>query len=314
VDLVVTAMTSRIDAHHHVWDLAARDQPWITGPAMDPIRRNFSVDDLCPEAAAAGVTATVVVQTVADVTETEELLDLAATTPLIAGVVGYVDVAAPDVGDRLDRLRERPSGGWLVGIRSPVQDEPDPGWLTRPAVLDGLREVARRDLVYDLLIRAHQLEAARAAVTQVPHGRYVLDHLAKPAIASGGWEPWASGLAALAARGNVSAKLSGLVTEASWSTWATGDLRPYVEHAVAVFGPDRLLFGSDWPVCTLAAPYRRVTAATTELIAGLSTTERAAVMGGTAVTVYGLAGRRAAGVSHRPDDPDAPDSPGGVIP
>jgi L-fuconolactonase len=294
-------MTSRIDAHHHVWDLAARDQPWITGPAMAPIRRSFSIGDLCPEAAAAGVTATVVVQTVADVTETEELLDLAETTPLIAGVVGYVDLAASDVGEQLDQLQERPSGAWLAGIRSPVQDEPDPGWLTRPAVLAGLREVARRDLVYDLLIRAHQLEAARAAVTHVPDGRYVLDHLAKPAIASGGWEPWASGLAALAACGNVSAKLSGLVTEASWSTWSTGDLRPYVEHAVAAFGADRLLFGSDWPVCTLAAPYGRVTAATTELVAGLSTTERAAVMGGTAATVYGLAGRRAAGV---PDDPD----------
>jgi L-fuconolactonase len=294
-------MTPRIDAHHHVWDLAARDQPWITGPAMAPIRRSFGIDELGPDAAAAGVTATVVVQTVADVTETEELLDLAETTPLVAGVVGYVDLAAHDVGEQVDRLRERPSGAWLAGIRSPVQDEPDPGWLTRPAVLAGLREVARRDLVYDLLIRAHQLEAALAAVTHVPDGRYVLDHLAKPAIASGGWEPWASGLARLAARGNVSAKLSGLVTEASWSTWSTSDLRPYAEHALAAFGPDRLVFGSDWPVCTLAAPYGRVIAATEKLVDGLSTTEQAAVMGGTAATVYGLAGR---GAVDAPDDPD----------
>jgi L-fuconolactonase len=298
-------MTPRIDAHHHVWDLAARDQPWITGPAMAPIRRSFGIDELGPDAAAAGVTATVVVQTVADVTETEELLDLAETTPLVAGVVGYVDLAAHDVGEQVDRLRERPSGAWLAGIRSPVQDEPDPGWLTRPAVLAGLREVARRDLVYDLLIRAHQLEAALAAVTHVPDGRYVLDHLAKPAIASGGWEPWASGLARLAARGNVSAKLSGLVTEASWSTWSTSDLRPYAEHALAAFGPDRLVFGSDWPVCTLAAPYGRVIAATEKLVDGLSTTEQAAVMGGTAATVYGLAGRSAV---------DAPDDPDQVIP
>jgi L-fuconolactonase len=298
-------MTPRIDAHHHVWDLAARDQPWITGPAMAPIRRSFGIDELGPDAAAAGVTATVVVQTVADVTETEELLDLAETTPLVAGVVGYVDLAAHDVGEQVDRLRERPSGAWLAGIRSPVQDKPDPGWLTRPAVLAGLREVARRDLVYDLLIRAHQLEAALAAVTHVPDGRYVLDHLAKPAIASGGWEPWASGLARLAARGNVSAKLSGLVTEASWSTWSTSDLRPYAEHALAAFGPDRLVFGSDWPVCTLAAPYGRVIAATEKLVDGLSTTEQAAVMGGTAATVYGLAGRSAV---------DAPDDPDQVIP
>jgi L-fuconolactonase len=293
-----------IDAHHHVWDLAARDQPWITGPAMEPIRRSFGIDDLGPEATAAGVSATVVVQTVADVAETEELLDLAESTPLVAGVVGFVDLTAPDVGEQLDRLRERPSGGWLVGVRSLVQDEPDPAWLTRPAVIAGLREVARRDLVYDLLIRADQIEAALAAVTLVPDGRYVLDHLAKPAIASGRWEPWASGLTALAARDHVSAKLSGLVTEASWSNWSTGDLRPYVEHAVAAFGPDRLLFGSDWPVCTLAAPYGGVVAATEQLIEGLSATERTAVMGGTAATIYGLAAPTAA----------APDGPRRVIP
>jgi L-fuconolactonase len=283
-------VTFRTDAHHHVWDLGVRDQPWITGEAMVPIRRSFGIDDLALDAAAAGVTATIVVQTVPEIAETEELLDLAAATPLVAGVVGYVDLAAPDAGEQLDRLRERPSGGWLVGIRSPVQDEPDPGWLVRPAVLAGLREVARRDLVYDLLIRPHQLDAALAAVTEVPEGHYVVDHLAKPAIASGAWEPWASGLTALAAHGNVFAKLSGLVTEARWATWSTSDLRPYVDHATTVFGADRLLFGSDWPVCTLAAPYGRVVGAVDELLADLSTVERDAVVGGTAAAVYGLAG------------------------
>jgi L-fuconolactonase len=273
-----------------VWDLAVRDQPWITGDAMAPLRRSFGVEDLAPQAAAAGVAATVVVQTVAAVAETEELLDLADVTHLVAGVVGYVDVAAPDVGDQLDRLQARPSGAWLVGIRSPVQDEPDPTWLARPAVLAGLREVARRGLVYDLLIRPHQLDAALVAVGQVPEGRYVIDHLAKPAIAAGGWEPWATGRAALAARGNVTAKLSGLVTEATWATWSPSDLRPYAEHALAELGPDRLLFGSDWPVCTLAAPYPRIVAAADELVAGLAASERAAVMGGTATAVYRLAG------------------------
>jgi L-fuconolactonase len=294
-------MTRRIDAHHHVWDVALRDQPWITGPVMAPIRRSFGIEDLRPEAGAAGVTATVVVQTVAEVSETEELLDRAEATPLVAGVVGYVDLAAPDVGEQLDRLRELPSGGWLAGIRSPVQDEPDPGWLTYPAVLGGLREVARRDLVYDLLIRPHQLDAALTAVTRVPDGRYVVDHLSKPAIASGEWEPWASGVAALAARDNVSAKLSGLVTEASWNAWTTTDLRPYVDHAIEAFRPGRLLFGSDWPVCTLAAPYGRVVAATEELIGDLSTAERAAVMGDNAAAVYGLAGRDAADAPHGPE-------------
>jgi L-fuconolactonase len=272
---------------------------------MAPLRRSFGIDDLAPRATAAGITATVVVQTVADITETEELLDLALETPLVTGVVGYVDLAAPDVGDQLDRLRERPSGGRLVGIRSLVQDEPDPGWLLRPAVLAGLREVARRDLVYDLLIRPHQLDAALGVVTQVPEGRYVVDHLAKPAIAAGAWEPWASGLTALAGRGDVVAKLSGLVTEADWATWSTSDLRPRVDHAMAAFGPGRLMFGSDWPVCTLAAPYGRVVAATEELVGDLSSAERAAVMGGTAAAVYGLTGRAALG---GPDatDPVAP--------
>jgi L-fuconolactonase len=306
-------VTRRIDAHHHVWDLAVRDQPWITGDAMAPLRRNFAIDDLALQAAAAGITATIVVQTVADIDETEELLDLARSTPLVAGVVGYVDLAAPDVGDQLDRLRERPSGTRLVGVRSLVQDEPDPGWLVRPAVLAGLREVARRDLVYDLLIRPHQLDAALAAVTQVPDGRYVVDHLAKPAIARGEREPWATGLAALAARGDVSAKLSGLVTEADRATWSTRDLRPYVEHAITAFGPDRLLFGSDWPVCTLAAPYERVVSAAEELIGELSADEQAAVMGGTAAAAYGLADRPAARTDPAPSTVDAADDPDRAI-
>jgi L-fuconolactonase len=281
-------MTVRIDAHHHVWDLAVRDQPWITGNAMAPLRRSFGIDDLAPDAAAAGITTTIVVQTIADVGETEELLDLAEATPLIHGVVGYVNLAAPDVGEQLDRLQDRPSGAWLAGIRNPIQDEPDPGWLTRPAVLAGLHEIAQRNLVYDLLIRPHHLDAALTAVTHVPEGRYVVDHLAKPTITSAAWQPWANGLATLAAHSNVSAKLSGLVTEADWATWSTSDLQPYAEHALTVFGPDRLLFGSDWPVCTLAAPYDRVVATTEELVAALSADERAAVMSGTAASVYGL--------------------------
>jgi L-fuconolactonase len=290
-------VTPRIDAHHHVWDLAVRDQPWIADASMAPIRRSFEITELTAEATASGIAGTVVVQTVAEVAETEELLDLAETTPLVLGVVGYVDLAAPDVGEQLDRMLGRPSGRWLVGIRSPVQDEPDPAWLQRPAVMAGLRAVARRGLTFDLLIRPNQLESALIAVTAVAECRFVVDHLAKPAIASGAWEPWATGLAALAARGNVSAKLSGMVTEASWATWSAADLRPYVDHALSAFGPDRLLFGSDWPVCTLAAPYAGVVAAVENLVGGLSTDERAAVLGGTAAAVYGLHDRTGAGRS-----------------
>lgn len=258
---------------------------------MEALRRSFGVDDLAPGAEAAGITATVLVQTVPDLAESLELLDLAAATPLIAGVVGWVDLAGADVADQLDRLLAAPSGSWLVGIRSIVQAEPDPSWLLRPAVLDGLREVASRDLVFDLLVRSDQLEAAAGAASAVPEGRFVLDHLAKPGIAVRSWEPWATDLAGLASCGNVAAKLSGLVTEASWSDWALDDLRPYVDHALGSFGPERLLFGSDWPVCTLAAPYGEVVAAAEALIDALDATGQEAVLGGNANALYRLDAR-----------------------
>lgn len=283
-------MTVRIDAHHHVWDLMARDQAWLDGDEMVPIRRSFGIDELVPLAATSGIDETIVVQTVPVVAETEELLDLATAAPLVRGVVGYVDIAAPGVGDALDELLARPSANALVGLRSPAQDEPDPAWLTRPTVLDGLREIAARGLVYDLLIRTHQLGAAIEATATVPECRFVLDHLAKPDIARGGWEPWARGLAALGALGaleNVTAKLSGLVTEASWDRWSAADLAPYVDHALTTFGPDRLMFGSDWPVCTLAASYEHVVATAEELVGGLATHEQAAIFGGNAAAVYG---------------------------
>lgn len=281
-------MTLRVDAHHHLWDLAARPQPWLDDAGMGPLRRDFRLDEVLAEAAAAGIDATIVVHTVADLTESEELLDLAAGQPAVAGVVGYVDLAAPDVGDQLDRLLERDSGWWLAGVRSLVQSEPDPAWLMRPAVLRGLREVARRGLVFDLLVKPPQLAAAVGAVTEVGEGRFVLDHLGKPEIATGGWEPWAASLTELAARGNVVAKLSGLVTEARWDEWTPSGLAPYVDHALAAFGPDRLMFGSDWPVCTLAAPYGRVVSVAEQLTAALSPHERQAIFGGTAVATYGL--------------------------
>lgn len=286
-------MNRRIDAHYHVWDLAMRDQPWMTGEgmsgeAMAPMARTFGIDEYINQLQSSDFSASVVVQTVNDVAETEELLDLADLTESLAGVVGWVDLAAADVGDQLDRLLARPSGRWLVGIRSLVQYEPDPEWLSRPAVRAGLREVARRGLVNELLVLPNQLRAVHSAVSDVSECRFVLDHLAKPAIASRNWEPWASDLAAVAATGNVCVKISGLVTEAEWSNWSTGDLQPYFDHALAVFGAARLMFGSDWPVCTLAASYQRVVELAEHFIGGLSPAEQAAIMGGNAADVYSL--------------------------
>ncbi|MET8845669.1 amidohydrolase family protein [Amycolatopsis sp. NPDC004625] len=272
-----------IDAHHHLWDPARRAYPWMAGDALDPIRRPYTVEDLRAVTEAAGVHATVLVQTVSSAEETEEFLGLAAAEPVIAGVVGWVDLAAPDVADRLAAL-----DGPLAGIRHQVETEPDDGWLLRPPVLTGLRAVADAGLAYDLLVRVGQLPAAASLAERLPELRLVLDHAAKPPIAAGEWEPWASGVAALAAHENVVCKLSGLVTEADWTGWEVGHLRRYVDHVLDVFGPGRLLFGSDWPVCELAASYEVVVDAAIALTGSLSDAERLAVFEHNARAVYGL--------------------------
>ena len=277
-----------VDGHHHLWDLRVRDQDWITGPALAPLRRDFLLDDYQQLAAGYGVAASIAVQTVTVPAETPELLALAAASDLIAGVVGWTDLAAPDVADKIAALTEMPGGAKLVGLRHQVQNEPDPDWLTRPDVLRGLAAVAQAGLVYDLVITAGQLAASAQAAAAVPDLVFVLDHLGKPPIAAGRTEPWARDLRGLAALPNTVAKLSGLVTEADWRRWQVADLRPYAEVALDAFGPARMMFGSDWPVCTLAASYPDVLAAARDLTAGLSPAEREAVFAGTATSVYGL--------------------------
>ncbi|HVK24555.1 MAG TPA: amidohydrolase family protein [Actinokineospora sp.] len=280
-----------IDAHHHVWDLSVRDQSWISGPDLAPLRRDFTIADLEPVAAAAGVTAAILVQTITVPEETPEFLAMAAASPLIAGVVGWVDLTAPDVGDRLAELWSADGGASLVGIRHQVQAESDPDWLTRPNVLRGLATVADAGLAYDLLVLPHQLPAATRAAAMVPGLTFVLDHLGKPPIADGDTEPWASAVSELASLPNTVCKLSGMVTEADWGKWTVDDLRPYFDVVLDAFGPDRLMFGSDWPVSTLAASYAEVVAAAGELTANLSQSEQAAIFAGTATRVYQLQGR-----------------------
>lgn len=277
-----------VDAHHHVWDLTVRDQDWITGTAMVPIRRSFSLEDLRPHAAAAGVVATVLVQTVVTPDETPELLALAASDPLVGAVTGWVDLTSAGLADDLARLRAMPGGGLLRAVRHQVQHEPDPEWLVRPDVLAGLRAVARAGLSYELLVLQHQLPAAVEAVRAVPEGRFVLDHCAKPPLASGPLDAWERDVRDLAAEPGVSCKLSGLVTEADWTAWTPADLAPAVDVVLDAFGPDRLMAGSDWPVCLLAASYERVWRTHAGLLAGLSDGERRAVLHDTAVRTYGL--------------------------
>jgi L-fucono-1,5-lactonase len=280
---------SLLDAHHHLWDPARRAYPWMD-ESCAPIRRRFGPEDLDATAGPHGVEQTVLVQTVSSVEETEELLAVAATAPRVAGVVGWVDLAAPDVADALAALQAAPGGGALVGIRHQVHDEPDPAWLLREEVLRGLAAVADVGLVYDLLVRERELPAARAAAGRLPQLGFVVDHLAKPRIREGVTSPWAGELAAIARHPNVACKVSGLVTEAAWDAWTPAQLVPYVRHAVQAFGPARLLFGSDWPVCLLAAGYGEVLAAAEEALerAGLAVAERQAVFGANARRVYAL--------------------------
>ena len=276
---------ARIDAHHHLWDLDVRPQGWTADfPVID---RTFTFDELAPQLAEVGVVGTILVETVNVPEETAELLALAAKTPQVRGVVGWVDLTAPDVADQVAALQALPGGDRLVGLRHQVQRETDPRWLVRPDVLAGLATVARSGLVFELLVRHDQLTAAIQAVRATPAGRFVLTHLGKPPIASGVLEPWATQVRELAASPNVACKLSGMVTEAA-PEWTVADLRPYAAHVLDVFGPDRVMAGSDWPVCLVRTDYAGVWAANDRVLSDLSADEVQAVQSGTATTWYGL--------------------------
>jgi L-fuconolactonase len=280
-------MASTVDAHQHFLDPTRATYPFLTDE-LAAVRRRFGPDDLRPHLAATGIDRTIVVQTRSDLAETREFLATAAATPFIAGVVGWADLTAPGIGDTLAELRSGPGGDRLVGIRHQVHDEPDPVWVARPDVRVGIAAVGAAGLAYDLLVRAREMPAALATARALPDVRFVIDHLAKPPIASGALQPWADLLRPFGALPNVWCKVSGLVTEDDWATGRPEHLEPYIRHAVDVFGPDRLVFGSDWPVCLLAASYEDVVASCRSALAGLSAAEIDRVFGLTAVAVYGL--------------------------
>ena len=277
-----------VDAHHHFWDPARHDYPWM-GDELAAIRRPFGPKDLAPLLAAARVDRTVLVQTISSLDETREFLATAASTSFIAGVVGWVDLTAPAVGDTLAELQAGPGGDFLVAIRHQVHDEPDPRWLLRDDVQHGIRAVGDAGLVYDLLVRTRELPSAVELVRSLPHTSFVLDHIAKPRIADGPRDAtWESAMAPLADCANVFCKLSGMVTEARWTDWTPDDLAPYVRRSLEWFGPERCMFGSDWPVCLMAADYGRVIDALKFAIKELNPDEKNAVLGGNATRVYGL--------------------------
>ena len=273
-----------VDAHQHVWTLTAHDQPWLRQPGNEPLLRDYTEADLRPLATAAGVTATVVVQTIAEAPETPDLLELAAASDLIAAVVGWVDLQSDQVADTIAALQDRSDGRFLRGIRHPVLIEPDENWLRRPAVHRGLAAVGVAGLCYDIVVPPVVLPAAIDAVAACQDTTFVLDHLGNPADTANPGEDWTSAIRRLAEFPNTFCKLSGVLAEAV----ALSELRPCYEVALAAFGPDRLMFGSDWPPCTLTATYESVVTTARALIAELSPAEQAAILGGTARLAYRL--------------------------
>jgi L-fuconolactonase len=274
----------RIDAHHHVWDLTVREQPWTEDIPL--LHRSFTVGELRPALQAHRIDATVVVQTLPVEPETPELLHLATTDPHIAAVVGWAELTAPDLSDRLARLRELPGGSTLVGIRHGVQEEPNPDWLLRQDVRNGIKAVGTAGLVYELLVRPDQLAAAVQIVAHLPEVRFVLDHAGNPEIHPERLRPWTDQLSTLAACPNVAVKLSGLVTRTAPGNVTA--LRPYCDALLEILGPDRLIFGSDWPVCLLAADYNEVINVAEQVTIALSPHEKAAIFGTTAAAWYGI--------------------------
>jgi L-fuconolactonase len=282
-----------IDAHHHLWDPGTRRHAWLG--ALPALSRPCTVEEFIGLAAARGVTASVLVQVLPSVAETEEFLAVAGAATLVAGVVGWAGLTAPDVADQVARLRALPGGDRLAGSRHLVQDEPDPQWLDRPDVRGGLRVLGELGLVYDLLVRPAQLPAAIRVARGLPGVSFVLDHGGKPDIARGGREPWGRLVAELATQPNVACKLSGLVTEAG-PQWSAARIGPYASRLIDSFGPDRLMFGSDWPVCTLAASYGEVLDLALALLAGrLDPVDVDAVLAGNAARIYRLGGAASSG-------------------
>jgi L-fuconolactonase len=276
-----------VDAHHHVWDPAAREHEWLA--SLPSLRRRFSVADYVSASAPHGVTASVLVQVLASTEETEDFLMLADAGGPVAGVVGWVDLTSPHVGDDIAALRRAPGGRFLLGVRHMLQDEPDPAWLERADVARGLAVLAEHGLVYDLLTKPRELPTCLAVARRFRQLRFVLDHIGKPPIASGAREPWASRIAPFADLPNVTCKLSGMVTEADWQRWQAADLQPYLDAMVGWFGEDRLLFGSDWPVCLLAADYGRVKLVLEDLLEPMPPERRAKIFGANAAAIYRIA-------------------------
>jgi L-fuconolactonase len=274
----------RIDAHQHFWDLSRFPYPWMP-PAPSPLRRNFLPEDLQPILERNSFDGSVVVQATTSPEEGPWLLQLAETHRMVLGIVAWVDLTDPQLGRTLDTLQAHPK---FKGVRHPVHDESDDRWLLRSDVLRGLKELERRKIPYDLLLRPKHLPVAIELIDRVPSLNMVIDHISKPLIAQAKFAGWAEDMERISKAPQIYVKLSGMITEAEWKTWTSDNLRPYVQHVLKLFGPDRCMFGSDWPVCLLAGIWKEVLAGLTQALGPVPQMERNKIMGETAARFYKL--------------------------
>ena len=278
----------RIDSHHHIWDLNVRPQTWMQGDELKPISRTILINELEPELDKASINYTVIVQTVPLVDETPELLDLSISHQKVCAVVGWLDLESKDIRPQLEKYLSHPGGKNLVSIRDMAQGKADPNWLLREDVIKNIHRVAEYGLTFDILTRPPQLSAAVEMVKRSPNNTFVLDHISKPYIAKNEFQPWADQISQIASNENVSVKVSGLFTEAKWNNWSNQTFRPYFDHILNSFTPSRMMFGSDWPVCLLAATYSQTINLMEELTKEFTKTEQESFWSGTAKQSYRL--------------------------
>jgi L-fuconolactonase len=274
----------KIDTHQHFWKYNDRDYVWMSA-AMGKLRRDHLPADLLPLIKTAGIAGTIAVQARQTLEESAWLLQLAEENTFIRGVVGWVDLCSDRVAEQLEQFCRHPK---FCGVRHVVHDEPDDEFMLRKGFLRGLRQLETFGLTYDLLLFPRHLRIACEVVSRFPNQLFVLDHIAKPPVQTGAMEPWAHDLKQLAAFPNVFCKISGLVTETRWDSWTAQDFEPYIDVVLNAFGANRLMLGSDWPVCTLAADYKSVIELETGYINRLSDDEQNAILGGNSIKFYSI--------------------------
>ena len=273
-----------VDSHQHFWDPRCFEYGWMS-PKVQPLVRAFLPPDIAPILAATGVDRTIVVQAISSTSEAQWLLELASEHDFVAGVVAWCDLQSPNLGAMLDELQTHRK---FKGVRHQIEDEPQDDWMLQDRVMDGFMELERRGIPYDMLVRPEHLKHLRVVRDRCPTLKLVIDHIAKPDIAGHVLEPWAHELEKTAQLPDISCKLSGMITQTKWSEWGIDELKPYVQHVVKSFGYDRVMFGSDWPVCLLAGSYERTVNALTQSLGSLSQEQQALVWGGNACSFYHL--------------------------